>query len=154
MKDPKKVWVWVGVVVVVIAVGAWVFLRTNPGAGNPAPQAAANPLPVYAPQGQLVPQFPKNLILDSNAVISGSYSIGYASTTNQYTAQYNSSSTVTSLYNEYQSFLSQNGWTINGVITTSPSYDLISASQPNSQLQVLINEQSEGSQVVITYLLK
>lgn len=149
MKDPKRVWAWVGVVIVVVIVVVWVVWRAKP-----AGHVSSNPAPVYAAQGQLVPQFPKNLILDTSAAITGSYSIGYASSTNQYTAEYNSSSTVTSLYNQYQSFLPQNGWTVNGVLTTSPSYDLISASQANSQLQVLISSQSGGSQVTITYLVK
>jgi hypothetical protein len=154
MNDPKKTWVWVGVAVVIIAAGVWVFSLVNPGTQSSAPQGTSNPVPVYAPQGQLIPEFPKNLILDNNAVISGSYSIGYASTTNQYTAQYDSSSTVSALFKEYQSFLPQNGWTINGTLTSSPYYDLIAASQSNSQLQVLINTQTAGSQVVITYLVK
>ncbi|HUC31361.1 MAG TPA: hypothetical protein VMR99_01570 [Candidatus Paceibacterota bacterium] len=149
MKDSKRVWVWVGVAVVVIAVAAWLFWK--PSAPH---QAASGPTPVFAPQGQLTPNFPKALILDSNAAISGSYSINYSSSTDQYTAEYDSSSTVTALYNKYQSYLPQNGWTVNGSLTTHPTFDAIAASQGNNQLQIVISTESEGSQVIITYVVK
>jgi hypothetical protein len=147
MKDLKKIWVWVGVAVVVIILVVWGVWKLQPHQ-----QAMTNPVPVYAPQGQLVPNFPKNLILDSNAAISGSYSINYSSSTNQYTAEYDSSSTVTSLYNKYQSYLPQNGWTITGSLTTHPTFDVIAATQGNAQLQVVIDTENKGSQATITYV--
>lgn len=111
-------------------------------------------MPVYASQGQLVPQFPAGLIVDPNAAISGSYSISYASSTNQYTAEYDSSSTVAALYGKYQSYLPQNGWTIASSLTTDPAFDVLSAYQGNSQLQVVIENVDNGSQVTVSYLIK
>ena len=148
MKDPKCIWVWVGVAVVVVAVA----LIWKPTVEKPL--VASVPTPVYASQGQLVPQFPKGLIIDSKAAMSGSYSINYSSSTNQYAAEYYSSSTVTSLYNQYQTYLPRNSWTVIGSITTRPSYDVIWASQGNDQLQVIIGTQKKGSQVTVTYTEK
>lgn len=149
MNDSKHVWAWVGVVVVVALVAAWIVWR--PASKQAGPSA---PVPIYAPQGQLVPQFPKALILDSTAAISGSYSIGYSSSTNQYTAEYDSSSTVTSLFAQYKTYLPANGWTITGTLTSHPTFDVIAASQGNDQLQVVISTAGKGSQATITYVAK
>lgn len=149
MKDPKHVWVWVGVVVVVGAVAAWIALK-----GKPNQSVTSAPVPVYAAQGQIVPQFPKGLILDSSAAVSGSYSIAYASSTNQYTAEYDSSSTVTSLFKQYNTYLPANGWTITGTLTSHPTFDVIAAEQGNDQLQVVLSTNTGGSQATITYVVK
>ena len=145
MNDPKRIWAWVGVAILVIVVIAWVIWR-------PQEKGASGPSPVFAPQGQLVPQFPKDLILDTNAAISGSYAINYSSSTNQYTAEYDSSSTVTSLFGAYQSYLPANGWTLTGSLTTHPTFDVLSATQDNNQLQVVISTEAKGSQATITYV--
>jgi hypothetical protein len=148
MKDSQKIWVWVGVVVVVIILVVWGIWKLQP-----KPQVTG-PVPAFAPQGQLVPNFPKGLILDNGAIINGSYSINYSSSTNQYTAEYDSSSTVTALYNNYQSYLPQNGWTITGSLATHPTFDAIAATQNNNQLQVVISTKNKGSQVTITYVVE
>jgi ABC-type multidrug transport system permease subunit len=150
MEGRTWVWVWIGVAVVLIAFLLAIFLSLH--ANNPA--SSIPPTPVIAPQGQLVPQFPKSLILDSAAAISGSYSIGYSSSINQYTAEYDSSSTVTSLYNQYKTYLLQNGWTITGTLTSHPTFDVIGASQGANQLQVVISTQGKGSEVTVTYVVK
>jgi hypothetical protein len=111
-------------------------------------------MPVYAEKGQLIPQFPTALILDTSATVSDSYSINYSTTTNQYTAEYTSSNTVKSLYNEYQSYLSQNGWTVTGSLTTNPAFDAINAMKGNDQLQIVISTQEKGSHVTITEVVK
>jgi hypothetical protein len=149
MKDPKRVWVWVGVVVVVIVVLAWILWRLTP-----QQQIQSVPVTTFAPRGQLVPQFPSSLVLDPSAVVSGSYAINYSSSTNQYTAQYGSSDTVTALYKNYTSYLISNGWTISGSLTTIPTLDVISAAQGSNQLQVMIATKSKGSQVTITYVVE
>jgi hypothetical protein len=149
MKDSKMLWVWVGIVVVVVIVAAWFIWGSSS-----RPPVASAPAPVYAPQGQLVAGFPSNLILDSNAAINGSYSINYSSSTNQYTAEYLSSSTVKALYGQYMAYLPKNGWTVEGSLTTRPTFDAITASEGSNQLQVVISTVSGGSQVTITYAVK
>lgn len=153
MNNSRQIWVWVGVAVVVVAVAAAFIWKPAPTT-QPPTATSTSPAPVYAPQGQLVPEFPKDLIIDDTAAISGSYSIGYSSTTNQYTAQFNSSSTVTALYNQYKTYLAAHNWTITGSLTTRPTFDAISASQGSSTLQVVISKMSKGSQVTITYVVK
>ena len=96
-------WMWVGVAVVVIVVALIVaFTFIWKPASNQTP--VSGPAPVYAPQGQLTPGLPKELILDPQAQIGTSYSINYDPTTNQYTARWTSSSSVATLYNEYKTY--------------------------------------------------
>jgi hypothetical protein len=154
MKDPKRIWAWVGVAIVVIAVAVWAALQFKQ---KPVAPVVTGPVPVFAPKGQLTPNFPKDLIIDSSAAIGGSYSINYSSSTNQYTAGYTSSSTVSTLYKDYQSYLTQHNWTVTGSLTTHPTFDAIAATQGNNQLQVVISTQggqNKGSQVTITYVVK
>ena len=151
MKDPKRVWVWVGVVVVAVAVAWWIVWKLN--STQPAPLQSA-PAPVFAQQGQLVPNFPKNLILDNAAVISGSYSINYSSSTNQYTAEYNSSSSMASLYAQYKQYLPANGWTITNDITKFSSSRGLDATNASSSVAVAVVSEKTGSQVTITYLVE
>jgi len=132
-----------------IAVAAWAVWKVQQ-----KPPVASGPVPVFAPQGQLTPSFPKELIIDSNAAISGSYSINYSSSTNQYTASYDSSSTVSALYKDYQAYLSANNWVTTGSLTTHPTFDVLAATQGNNQLQVMIATKNKGSQVTITYVVK
>jgi hypothetical protein len=149
MKDSKRIWVWVGTVVVIIVAVVWIIWAVR----KPSAPPPAGPTPVFAPKGQLTPQFPKTLILDSNAGISGSYSVNYSSSTNQYTAQYDSSSTVTSLYNAYHSYFSENNWTLSGSVTTHPAFDALAATQSGAQATVVISmKNGGGSQVTVTYV--
>ena len=152
MQDTKRVWVWVGVVVVVLGVVvALVWPRSKPS----GPTTSTNgPAPVYAPQGQLTPEFPKQLILDSAAAVNQSYSIGYSSSTNQYTAQFNTSSSVATLYASYKKYLPANGWTITNDIAKYAQSRGIYASNASSDVMVAILAQGSGSQVTVTYIIK
>ena len=149
MKDSKTLWVWVGIVVVVIVVVAWFIWRPT----SKAP-VASNPTPVYAPQGQLVPQFPPSLILGTSTIVNGSYAIDYTSSTNQYTAEFNSSSSMASLYTNYKQYLSANGWTITNNISKYPTSRGLYASNASSNIAVAIVSQKTGSQVTVTYVVK
>ncbi len=139
----------VAAVILIIAVAGIVWWLLGAGKG-----VIASPAPIFAPQGQLVPQFPKGLILDNNTVINGSYAVNYSSSTDQYTAIYDSSSTMATLYGDYQSYLPLNNWTVTGSLTTHPTFNAIAASQGSDQLQIVISTQSNGSQVTITYVTK
>jgi len=145
MQNSKNVWVWVGVVVVVLIIIAWIWaamMQKKP--------AVSGPTPTVAPQGQLVPQFPKELILDANASVNTSYALNYASSTNQYTATYTSSSTVASLFKSYQSYFTKNGWTIAGTLNSDPAYNALSATSTGNQVEVVISKQQGGTQVTVT----
>ncbi|HUC02136.1 MAG TPA: hypothetical protein VMA75_04540 [Candidatus Paceibacterota bacterium] len=149
MTDSKKVWAWVGVAVVVVVAIVWIAWATMPKA-----PVASGPAPVYAPQGQLVSQFPKDLILDTNAAVGGSYSIAYSTSTNQYTAEYDSSSSMATLFGDYEAYLSNSNWQLTGSLTTQPTYEVLTATQGADQLQVVIESEGSGSHATITYLVK
>lgn len=149
MEGRKHIWVWVGVAVVVIALFAVVFWR--PHASQPSTNT---PTPVFAPQGQLVPQFPKSLILDSAAAVSGSYSVNYSSSTNQYTAEYNSSSSMATLYASYKQYLPANGWTITNDSAQYARSRGLYATNASSDVTLTIIPQGSGSQVTISYVTK
>jgi hypothetical protein len=149
MKSSKNLWVWVGVVVVVlVVVGALIWRSTSQQPANSGPAA------VYAPQGQLAPGFPKNLVLDAQARIGSSYSIAYASTTNQYTARWVSSSSVATLYNSYKTYFGNNGWAItnsSGATSTS-KLGAIYAATSSANVSVTMITQGKGSEITVSYV--
>jgi len=150
MEDSKRVWVWVGVAVVVVAIVAWAVWQFTPK----KQQQPASPVVTFAPQGQLIPQFPKELILDGAAAVSGSYSINYSTSTNQYTAEYDSSSSLVTLYNDYQEYFGDNGWTItnsSGVESTS-EIGAIFAATSSATVNTTIITKGNGSDVTISYV--
>ncbi len=153
MEDPKRIWVWVGVAVIVVVVvvwavwGSWGLMRK--------PKTVSGPTPVFAPQGQLVSLFPGRLILDgSSSSVGGSYSVDYSSSTDQYTAEFDSSSSMLSVYASYTQYLPANGWTITNAMTRYASSRGLYASNASSDVAVGIVSQGKGSQVTVTYLIK
>jgi hypothetical protein len=148
MKDSKQIWVWVGVaVVVIVVVFAFVWkLKPKP--------VASGPVPVFAPQGQLTPNFPKDLILDNNAAISGSYSINYSSSTNQYTAEYDSSNTLVSLYNSYKTYFGANGWMVtnSSSIKSASKIGILIAATSSANVNVTLIAKGKGSEATISYV--
>jgi hypothetical protein len=148
MQDNRRgnMWVWVGIIVVIIAVILFIFWK--PGSWSPAnvPQGT----PAYAPQGQLASGFPQNLILDTGAALQSSYSINYSTSTNQYTAQWDSSSTPQSLLSKYDAYLPANGWTITNQ-QAGPTLKSIYATDASASLNFVASVQNGVTQVVLTY---
>jgi hypothetical protein len=147
MNDSRRIWVWVGVVIVVVVV-VLIFVW------KPSRKPAFSPIPVYAPQGQLVPQFPKGLILDSNAAISGSYSINYSSSTNQYTAEYDSSSSLATLYGKYKTYFENNGWVIKNIskVNAASKIGVVYAATSSVNVNVTLIAHGDGSAATISYV--
>ncbi len=151
MKNPKVLWAWIcGVIIVVALVAgvAWYFYS--------ATKSTTGPMAVHAPAGQLIPGFPQGLILDSAAQPDNSYSIGYSSSTNQYTAEWNSSSSLATLYAEYQSYAKMNGWTITNQ-ADGPTFKGIYATNASSSaaVNVVITSRADGSsEVTVSYIMK
>lgn len=166
-------WMWIGVaaaVVVIAAVAIWFFYGRQ--------KAYLGPAPVHAPEGQVVDGFPRQLILGTPtsttttsavasssmevffAGITNSYSINYSTSTNQYTAEWLSSSTPATLYKQYQSYIEKNGWTItnhNDLATFKSIY----ATNASSGVNIVLVPQSKtststnkGSKVTVTYIGK
>lgn len=148
--------VWVLVVLLVIT--ATVFFFFGPGqqyknqviqnfTGQPG-------VPVYAPQGGLISGFPKSLILDAQAQVSGSYGISYSSDTNQYTAEWNSPNSMENLYNVYLNYLQSNQWQIVNRSTQYPNSKGLYATSGSADVSVAITAQVNGSHVILSYLMK
>lgn len=152
MQDTKRIWVWIGVAVIVI--GVIVFVIWRPTAKAPVVAVHTNPPPVYAPQGQLTPQFPKELILDGMTNVTSSYSIGYSSTTNQYTAVFNASTSMAVLFSAYTNYFNSNGWNITNLATQNPSLRGLYAENATSGVAVTIIPEGKGAQVTISLATK
>lgn len=142
-----------------VIVGALLYAWLEISASRPpmiAPTTAGAPQGAiaFAPSGQLIAGFPKDLILDSDPAVSGSYSINYSSSTNQYTAEWNSSSSMESLYEAYKAYLPSHGWTLFNNVTKYAASRGLYARNAASDVSVAIVAQGSGSQVVLTYLEK
>jgi len=137
--------------VAAVVVGAFLIATWKPQQSQNVQTAAG--MPVFAPQGQVVPNFPQELILDANPSITGSYSINYSSSTNQYTAEWNSSTSADTLVAKYQSYFAANGWTATLNPSASSFLHSISASKDTAEVLVTIVDQGQGkgSQDTVTY---
>lgn len=154
MNPSRKVWVWIGAVAAAIVVVAVIVAAVMAWHAAPGQSIPKTPTPVYAPQDELVPQFPKNLILDPAAAVSQSYSMSYSTATNQYTAEYDSSSSMAALYAAYVAYLPAHGWTITNQLTSFANSRGVSATNASSSVQASIVAQNGGSQVTVGYVTK
>ena len=144
MDKQKQIWVWIGVVVVAAAVAFGIWHFTHP------PSLTA----VYAPKGQLTGGFPKDLILDNAAQISDSYSINYDASTNQYTADWSSNSSMATLDAMYKNYFAQNGWKIVNDAENVSTWRGLYATKGSTDANVTISSKGKGSEVSISYLEK
>lgn len=157
MKLDKKTWMLILGAIVVLALifilyGYFISLQTGyPNGGAPISQSQ-NPSPTYAPAGQLVAGFPPALILDNAARVSNSYSVSYAANTRQYTAVWNSSSSMSSLFTEYQNYFTQNGWAIGNTFAARPTLRSIYATKGSIGAEVVITAVGSASNVTISYV--
>jgi hypothetical protein len=142
--------------IVVVAVALLTFGLFNahpvagPGQSGIAP-AASGPTPSYAPKGQLVSGFPQELILDSAAQVSNSYSIHYSAALDLYAAEWNSSSSMASLYASYQDYFSKNHWTITNKAASNAALRGIYATNGLYDVNVTIVARGGGSHVLEGY---
>jgi hypothetical protein len=156
MNYRKNPWVWVGVAVVVIivivAVVMWIIGREK--------GSLTGPVPVHASAGQVIAGFPQDLILGiatgSLAGVTNSYSLDYSTSTNQYTAEWVSSSTPAALYAQYQNYTAANDWTIMNHADTA-ALMAIYATNASSAVNIVITPQSQaalakGSKVTVSYV--
>jgi hypothetical protein len=148
MKNSKQLWVWVGVVVVVVILVVWGIWKLQPKSQT------ASPAPVFAPQGQLTPNFPKQLMLDPQAQVNSSYAINYDPTTNQYTAEWTSSSSLAVLYGDYQKYFGDNGWTITNQsgVKGASKLAVLYAATSSANVNVTLVTQGKSSSATISYV--
>jgi len=150
MNKNRKLWIGAGIVVVIVVVClvAW-WLVAEKASVKTAPAVVA----VHASKGQLTAGFPKELILDSTAALSDSYAINYSSSTNQYTAEWMSSSSSAALYDTYHAYVTKNGWTITNQ-ANGPALKGIYAKKAASVLSIIMvpQAQNKGTKVMIAYV--
>jgi hypothetical protein len=151
MQDNRKGNALVIVGIVVLAIIVILFFVWKPT----QPQGTSSQLgvPTYAPAGQLTPQFPKELILDSAAQISSSYVINYSSSSSQYTAEWSSSSSMASLYTRYLNYFPRNGWVVVSK-KSSATLDGVSAARGYVNANVAIFPKNNATEVVVSYTMQ
>ncbi len=149
MKDSKTLWAWVGGVIVVVACIAYVVWYFS-AAGNGGTIGSVT----TAPPGQLVAGFPRDLILDNAAQVGNSYSIDYSSSTNQYTAEWVSSSSISSLYSAYAQYFAANGWSVVNSSTQTPTFYNLYAVTSTADANVVMGTGADGLDVTISYVKK
>jgi hypothetical protein len=132
---------------------AFLFWWPKYAAQTPASQPRG-PMPVHAPAGQLVPGFPKELILDESAKLSDSYSVNYNPSLNQYTAVFNSNEAMLDLFAAYKNWLTRNGWTITNEIAYYPTSRGLYAKKGTADASIAIIDQKTQRQVVVSYVGK
>jgi ammonia channel protein AmtB len=133
----------IAIVVIALAISWWLFLGKY-----------SSPNTSFAPTGQLVSGFPKELILDNTALISNSYTIGYAYNLNQYTANWTSSSSLDSLYASYAGYFASHGWTITNSSTDTPDFRGIYAVTSSTDANVVMASEPSGLDVTVSYVKK
>jgi hypothetical protein len=143
----KKIVVIVVAIAVVIVVLALIWWFT--WGEYRSPRAA------FAPSGQLISGFPKELILDQTALIDKSYTIGYAYNLNQYTATWNSSSSMDGLYNQYLNYFTSHGWTITNSSNNITAFRGVYAVTSTADTNVVMDDSGQGGlKVTVSYVKK
>lgn len=141
-------------ILVVIFILAFVARNSGVPPTGQQPKSPTGVSPTYAPKGKLVAGFPKELILDNAARVSNSYSINYSASLNQYTAEWNSSSSMVTLYASYKEYLSKHGWRIVNQNTRNASWRGVYATNGTHDANVAIVSKGSGAQVIISYVAK
>ena len=149
-QSPSRLALWITIVVIVVAAILILASLLGRQQGTQMTANLPSPTPVYATPGEVVPSFPRDLLLDPQASVQNSYSLTYSSTTNQYTAEWNSSTTMPALFQKYQAYFKQNGWTIVNQITSNPAVRGLYAVNASSDVNVAITPLGSGSQATVS----
>jgi len=148
MKEKKAIWVWVGGAIILVALagcGAWYFY------GNKGPAAL---VVAHAPAGQLIAGFPKELVaVDPSAQLTSSYTVAYSSKTNQYSAEWTSSSSAAALYDAYQSYAKANQWTISNFADYPFMKALYLTNVSGAKANIELSAVGTGAKVTISYVV-
>ena len=153
---PGKLNYWISVVVIVLLItgGIYVFRdadKLKSQTGSPAKTAAAVQ-PVFAPRGQLVDTFPKELIMGDNSVTQTSYKVSDANS-NQSTAVYNIGDAAGTVYQEYLAYFSKNGYKlINNQISPRGDGAQAFAVGTSGSISVQISAAGNSTHVSTTFL--
>ena len=132
------------IVALVIVAGLVIFAGFRP----------AEPNLEYAPEGEFVVGFPEWLILDKESRPNSSYSVSYDENLNQYTASFDSDQSMGDLATLYKNYFKDNGWQITSEVTQYEDSRGLYAIKDSQEASVAIISQNEGTQVVVSYLVK
>ena len=146
MKRTKFIAVTVAMLVVIGAL-SWLGITLQKG------RPVAVQQQVFAPTGQLVTGFPKELVLDQVAQISGSYAVNYSPTLDQYTANWTSTSSINDLYGEYVDYFISRGWAITNTSTDIAGFRGIYAVTSTADVNVVMNDSGQsGLSATVSYV--
>jgi hypothetical protein len=148
-KSVRRLALTVVIAVAVAAALAFVFFYKK--APAPAGQTGAQPVPKYAPQGELTPGFPRELILDSKAALQNSYTINYNPNSHQYTVSFNSLKSMTSLFGLYKDYFKGSGWGIVNEITEYKDSRGLYAVKGGAVASIAIIDGGKTRNVIVSY---
>lgn len=132
-------------VAVVILVGIGIYAVVNSSKNSAA--LSVNPKVTFASEGQVAAGIPKELILEPQAAIIESYVAA-----GQSTVEWNSSSSIDALFNEYQNYFLNNNWNIVNEVATPSNVRGIYANQNAASANVTMVAQGSGSQITVSYI--
>ncbi len=118
---------------------------------KPAAQTT-QPVPVYAPEGELTPGFLGGLMVDAGAKILKSYTVDYG-TGKQYTADMESGEALDKLVSDYRSYLFGAGWAIVNQTVSSSSFGVY-ATKGSSVASVSVFDEGNRRTVTASYAEK
>ncbi len=139
---------WSIIIIILVIIGALWFLSTKEGS-NVTYDEQGNAI-TQAPEGQLATGFPKELLLEQDAVIQMSYVIAYATRGEQMpVARYESKLGFNQTVDGYRRLLIEQGFVIgkDGTIDEVPVTNF-SATKDTAEVNVTITLQSAGNAFV------
>jgi len=154
----KRISIAIIAAVVLIAIVLVLGFAARHNGANPAGSSATAvplaPKAAYAASGEVISGFPSGMILDPAAKVASSYSLSYNASLSQYTASFDSKESMADLYAAYGSYFQTGGWTVTNRITTYPTSRGIYAMKDATEASVAIITESNGSQVIVSYVVK
>jgi hypothetical protein len=151
-RTTKIVWIAAIVVVILIVIASFLNLRRHRAVTPPAATPLTDIQPTYAPNGQLAPTFPKDILLGARPEITQSYSVPYG-TQNQSTTSFQVQDNPDALFQAYITYFQSNSY---GIISKqqTKTLDSIYASNKGADISVTITQVTGGSRADVSYLKK
>ena len=148
----KLVVVVIALVVIAGAAGAWWTYKNR----ETSLEFEPGKILVTAQTGNIVSEFPKELILEKDIVISNSYRIDYtAGNVGQPVAVYDSKLTMAENLTAFRAYFTDNGWEITNEGDPAQSVTSIYAEKESAEANVTLESLPDGKiQVIIAYNIK
>jgi hypothetical protein len=152
----KTIWA-AGIIVVVLTIAFIVFWHQKhesaPSTKPSQTQQTVNHIqPTYTSSGQLVPAFPKELVLGTQPTITQSYDVPYSSQ-NQSATTYQAQDTPDKVFQAYLTYFQSNNYEIISKQQTTER-DTVYASNKDVDISIIITSKQGKSSVTVNYLNK